>query len=483
MITTLVKQVCNNNNWRSVVKKTPLQLGITSSNQFNNNMFFKREDLQNTFSFKLRGAYNKIRKLYKNNRNVKIVTCSAGNHAQGVAYSCDIFNIDSKIVMPTITPSIKIEQVKRYGGEVILHGDNYDEASSKAIELSEKENRELIHPYDDVDIITGAATIGKEIIEELKDIDYVFVPVGGGGLISGVGLYIKLINPNIKIIGVESNKSCSMNVSLKKREITELSMVDTFADGTAVKKVGEITFNICKKFVDEMVTVTNDEICTSIKQLYLDTRNIAEPSGVLSLAGSIKYINKNKIKNKNIINIISGANMDFKRLRYITERSENEVLLNITIPEKTGSFKKLYNSIFPINVTEFRYRYTNNKEASVYISLGNKNNIVDKLSKKYEVINLSEDELAKEHTKYLIGYTGELPCEKIYRFLFPERPGELGQFLNKISYQWNITLFHYRNSGGIEGDVLVGIQVSDNDLNDFNTFLNSINYKYCEEKL
>ena len=482
MFVDFVKTACGR-NYYNVIKKTPLEIGYYSSKLTKNNIYFKREDLQNTFSFKLRGSYNKISQLYKLKGNIKIIACSAGNHAQGVAYSSSIFNISSKIIMPTITPSIKVEQVKRYGAEVILYGDNYDEAYAKTLEIATTEDRVLIHPYNDNDIIIGSGTIAKEILDELEKIDYMFVPVGGGGLISGIGMYAKIINPNIQIVGVEAEKSAAMTHSLKNNKIIELSSIDTFADGTAVKKVGDLTFDLCRKVVDDMVTLTNDEISTNIKNFYLDSRVIAEPSGILSLGGSIKYLSKNKIKNKNIVNIISGANMDFERLRFVAERANNEVLLNINIPEKIGSFKNLYNEIYPLNVTEFSYRYRDHKNANIYISISNNNNIIHKLNQKYKLTDLTHNDLAKEHSRYLVGYPTHLPDERFYRFLFPERPGELGLFLNKISDKWNISLFHYRNRGGLSGDVLVGIQISPDDIRDFKQFLKYIGYQYYREML
>ena len=467
---------------KKYVKRTPLELGYYSSQLTKNNIYFKREDLQHTFSFKLRGAYNKIYKLYTENNNLSVIACSAGNHAQGVAYSSSLFNLDSKIVMPTITPSIKINQVKRYGGDVILYGNNYDEAYTKALELSKSENRILIHPYNDNDIIVGAGTIGKEIYEDLDSVDYIFIPVGGGGLISGISSYIKSINSKVKIIGVEAEDSQSMTLSFKNKKITKLDTVGSFADGTAVKEVGDKTFDICTKYVDDMITISNDDIATNIKNFYLDSRTIAEPSGVLSLGGCIKYLNMNNIINKNIVNVISGANMDFERLRYVTERSTEEFLLKINIPEKIGSFKELYNFIYPGNVTEFRYRYNNNNIAQVLISICDKD-IVHNLQKKYSLVNLSNSDFSKEHSRYLISNSSPITYEKILRFLFPERPGELGRFLNKISDKWNITLFHYRNRGGVTGDVLVGIMVNCRDELCFNNFLKLINYEYYYEEL
>ena len=476
-------------NVYNVAKETPLEYGYNLSNITKNSIYYKREDLQSIFSFKLRGAYNKIYNLSLEEKQNGIVACSAGNHAQGVALSSQQMNIDTIIVMPTITPTIKIEQVKKYNATLLLYGDNYDEAQEKALEICKNENRTLIHPYNDPEVIAGQGTIGLELLKQINNtnIDVIFCPVGGGGLISGIGSYIKNVMPNIKIIGVEDENTDCMTQSLYQNKRITLDTIGSFADGTAVKQVGDITFQLCKEIVDDMVIVSNDEISSSINKFYKDTRTIIEPSGALSIAGCEKYINKNNIIGKNFINIISGANMDFKRLRFIAERAdENEQFVSITIPEKPGSFKKLYSYVYPNNVTEFSYRYNATTEASIYMSFycnGSYEKIISNLIKnQYTVINLSNNDLAKDHLRYLVG--GKLKsdmCEVIFRFHFPEKPGELGKFLDKISNRWNITLFHYRNHGSDIGKVLVGFDISKKNIQEIYHYINELGYKYYNE--
>ena len=485
--TNYLKKILTSNVY-NVVKETPLEYGYNLSHKTQNNIYYKREDLQDIFSFKIRGAYNKISHLTDIEKQQGVVACSAGNHAQGVALSCNKLQIDSTIVMPVITPEIKVNQVKKYGGNVILYGNNYDEAQAKALEIVKQENRVLIHPYNDPYVIAGQGTIGIEIVKQIKDmnIDTIFCCVGGGGLISGVGIYIKSIRPDIKIIGVEAEDSPSMTHSLQQNEIVELDNVGTFADGAAVKKVGDETFRICKDVVDEMILVSNNEIASSINKFYMDTRTIIEPAGALGIAGYQKYIRQNNIKNKNFISIISGANMDFSRLRYISEISdENEVFISVEIPEIPGSFKKLYNYIYPNNVTEFSYRYNNNSKASIYISFhcgGKSQKIINHLIHDgYQVDNLSNNDLAKDHARYLVGGKNTNKNEELVRFHFPEKPGALDRFLNKISNKWNISLFHYRNHGADIGKVLVGIQIPEKEQLEFITFLDRLGYYYIIE--
>lgn len=484
----LIKKILSSNVYK-VAKETPLEYGNYLSKITNNKMYYKREDLQPIFSFKIRGAFNKIYNLTEEEKKKGIVSCSAGNHAQGVALSAQVLGINSTIVMPKITPKIKIDQVEKYQSKIILHGDNFDQAKKKAEELVINENKILIHPYNDPYVIAGQGTIGMEILKQFNDekIDYIFCCVGGGGLISGIGTYIKYLRPDIKIIGVEAEDSCSMTESLKQNKIVELNTVGSFADGAAVKEVGDLTFDISKNVVDEMITVSNDEISSSISKFYKDTRTILEPAGALSVTGSEKFIKKNKLTDKVCISIISGANMDFKRLRFISERSdENEKFISVKIPEKPGSFKTLYSYIYPNNVTEFSYRFFNNQMASIYLSyqsLDNSSKIINRLvQNNYEVIDLTNNNLAKDHARYLVG--GRSPSVKneyIFRFHFPEKPGALGKFLNNISSKWNISLFHYRNHGSDMGKVLVGLQVSPQDLPDLNIFLDNLGYQYYPE--
>ena len=472
----------------NVARETPLEKGYYLSKYTNNSIFYKREDQQPIFSFKLRGAYNKIYNLTPEEKKNGIIACSAGNHAQGVAYSANNLNINAKIVMPTITPKIKIDQVKKYQSNILLFGNNYDEAQQKALEIAKSENRVLIHPYNDPLVIAGQGTIGMEIIKQIKDLDIdgIFCAVGGGGLISGLGIYIKNLRPDIKIIGVEADDACAMTKSLKSNKIIELNQIGTFADGAAVKKIGDITFDISKNVIDDMITVSNDEISSSINKFYMDTRTIIEPAGALGLAGYEKYVKNNQISNKNFISIISGANMDFKRLRFISERSDdNESFISVKIPEIPGSFNKLYSYIYPNNVTEFSYRYSDRKEASIYMSFqgnGNTDQIIKNLNNNgYSVTNLENNIFAKDHARYLVGGKPKIHNEYLYRFLFPETPGALGKFLTNISSKWNISMFHYRNHGADIGKVLVGLQVNKSDQLEFESFLSNLGYQYfCE---
>ena len=471
----------------NLIKETPLNKGNILSKKTNNNIYFKREDLHSVFSFKIRGAYNKIINNKTTCKERGVIACSAGNHAQGVALSCKILNINCKIIMPIITPNIKINAVKRLGINPILIGDNYDESYIAAKNIAKKENRLLIHPYDDIDVIAGQGTIAKELITQHANLDAIFIPIGGGGLISGISVYIKNLYPEIKIIGVETSDSCSMKTSINNNIITRLEDINTFADGTSVKQVGEITFDITKNLVDDIILVSNDEVCQSIEDFYMDTRIIAEPSGVLSIAGCKKYIEKTQCINKEFATIISGANMDFKKLRFISNRSDaKEMFMVISIPEKKGSFKSLYNCIYPHNITEFSYRFSGENRANIYISFyynKSKDKILQKLNNKgYDYKDLSNNTMAKDHGRYIIGGKSSIQKkELLYRFQFPEKPGELKKFLENLSECWNISLFHYRNQGDYMGRVLVGIQISETNDYELNKFLKNLGYKYYNE--
>jgi len=468
-----------------VVKETQFQHGKYLSDKLNNNIYLKREDLQDIFSFKIRGAYNKIANLSKNETENGIIACSSGNHAQGVAYSSKKLGIKSTIVMPTGTSEIKINSAKNYGSNVLLFGENFDEAHEKALDISKKKNIPLIHPFDDPLIIAGQGTIGLEICKQIlpNKLDYVFCCIGGGGLISGISLYIKTFFPEVKIIGVEEENSTAMFQSIKSGKIIELENLGFFADGSAVKKVGENTLKICSEYLDSIEIVSINEICSSIRDVYHDTRTIMEPSGILSLSGAEKYIMEKGIKDKNIAIICSGANMDFNKLRYISENSDiNEKHMLISINDVPGEFLKLYDMIYPMDICEFNYRYNNSKFANIFFSVkannGDYQNLLEKFKKNnINYYNLDDDLISKQHFRYQNG--GQTyQKERVFTFEFPEKPGSLKKFLDKLDKKINISIFHYRNRGGNISSVLVGI----NNYNSLNLkiYLDKIGYKYTE---
>jgi threonine dehydratase len=485
------KKILDASSVYDIAIKSPMQFAPKLSSKLKNKIYIKREDLQPVFSFKLRGAYNKISKI-KNPKH--IVAASAGNHAQGVAMTCKKLKIPSSIVMPSTTPSIKVNAVKKYGSKVILHGDTYDEAYQYAIKFSKKNNFNFVHPYDDIDVIAGQGTIGIEILEQLKEHpDYIFIPVGGGGLLAGISVYLKTINPKIKIVAVEAEDSACFNLACQFGKPTSLKHVGIFADGVAVKKIGLKTFKLTKNIIDYTLTVTTDEICSSIKELYDETRVIAEPAGALSVAGMKKYISAHNIKDKNIATILCGANMNFDRLGHVSERADigesAEVILGVTIDEKPGSFKKFCSIIGKRSITEFNYRYSSEKSAQVFVGVRTtkgyeeRKDIISKLKKsKYKCYDLTDNEMAKLHIRYMVGGTSNnAKNERIYRFMFPEIPGELLNFLNAIGSKWNISLFHYRNHGADFGRVLIGLQVEENDLVNLERHFSSLKYEFYNE--
>ena len=474
-----------------VAIKSPTQFASKISSKINNKIFIKREDLQPVFSFKLRGAYNKISKL-KNVRH--IVAASAGNHAQGVAMTCKKLKIESSIVMPSTTPSIKVNAVKKLGSKVILFGDTYDDAYKFASNFAKTNNYDFVHPYDDLDVIAGQGTIAIELLDQMKQHpDYIFIPVGGGGLLAGIGVYLKTINPKIKIIAVEAEDSACFNLAYKNGKPTALKHVGIFADGVAVKKIGTKTFRLTKNLVDHSLTVSTDEICSSIKDLYDETRIIAEPAGALSLAGAKKYLQTHNIVDKNIATILCGANMNFDRLRHVSERADigesSEVILGVTIDEKPGSFKKFCSIIGKRAITEFNYRYSDNTDAQVFVGIrttkgmSERKDIIAKLKKaKYKCYDLTNNEMAKLHIRYMVGGpSANAENERIYRFMFPEKPGELLSFLNNIGSRWNISLFHYRNHGADFGRVLIGLQVKQTEISKLERHINGLKYEFFDE--
>ena len=476
-----------------VAKNTPLEFQPNLSARIGNRVLLKREDMQPVFSFKLRGAYNKMANLPADVLARGVICASAGNHAQGVALAAQKLGCRAVIVMPTTTPAIKINAVKNRGAEVVLFGDSYSDAYVKALALEQSEQLTFVHPYDDVDVIAGQGTIGMEIVNAHPEpIEAIFCCVGGGGLLAGVAAYVKAVRPEIKIIGVEAQDSEAMTESLKQGKRVMLDQVGLFADGAAVKQVGEHTFALAQQFVDDMIVVDNDEICAAIKDVFEDTRSILEPAGALATAGIKKYVEQNKMSGKTLIGIASGANMNFDRLRFIAERAElgeqREAVIAVTIPEQAGAFKAFCQLLGNRNITEFNYRYSNPKEAHIFVGLSIANapeigQLIDELAAQgLNAIDLTHNEMAKLHLRHLVG--GRAPQaehEVVYRFEFPEKPGALMKFLDNMGQDWNISLFHYRNHGADVGRVLVGLQVPPQQQLEFTIFLQNLGYPYWNE--
>ncbi|MCW9014714.1 MAG: threonine ammonia-lyase, biosynthetic [Gammaproteobacteria bacterium] len=477
-----------------VAIESPLDFAKRLSERLDNRILLKREDLQPVFSFKLRGAYNKLFQLSQQGEVKGVIAASAGNHAQGLALSAEKLGQKATIVMPKTTPRIKVEAVKSYGAKTVLFGDTYDEASKHAYELAEQEGLSFIHPYDDPDVIAGQGTIAMELLRQHPEpIDIVFIPVGGGGLIAGMSAFIKYLRPDIKIIGVEPEDAASMAEALKKNRRVVLDQVGIFADGVAVKQVGRETFRIAKKCVDEVITVSTDEICAAIKDIFDDTRSITEPAGALAVAGIKKYVEQHDLKDQTLVAINSGANMNFDRLRHVSERAElgeqREGLIAVTIPEKPGSFRKFCKTIGKRGITEFNYRYSDDKDANVFAGIQLSDGVVEmgqlrtKLTDAgYPVLCMTDNEVAKMHIRYMVGgHVQRLENEVLYRFEFPEIPGALLNFLTQIGNRWNISLFHYRNHGAAYGRVLVGLQVPHSDHKALQEFLSTLGYRWWEE--
>ncbi len=477
-----------------VAIESPLDFMPNLSARLINKVYLKREDLQPVFSFKLRGAYNKIAQLSNTERQQGVVTASAGNHAQGVALSAKRFAIKALIVMPKTTPEIKVFSVQGYGAEVILHGNSYDEAYQHALELAKQQKMAFIHPFDDPEVIAGQGTIAVEILRQMHgNISAVFVPVGGGGLIAGISVYIKHLYPEIKIIGVEPDEAPSLYEALKAGKRVNLEQVGIFTDAVAVRQVGAEPFKIAKECVDEVLLVSTDEICAAIKDIFEDTRSIAEPAGALAVAGMKKYITREAVSDESFVVIDSGANMNFDRLRHVSERAElgekNEAIIAVTIPEQPGSFQQFCSLLGQSSITEFNYRYSNSSSALVFVgvrllhSSGKKEKLITQLiTQGYKVTDLSDNELAKLHVRHMVGgRVQKIENERVYRFEFPERPGALLRFLNKVGGRWNISLFHYRNHGAAYGRVLLGIQVDDSEVAACQTLMDELGYHYIDE--
>ncbi|HUW26863.1 MAG TPA: threonine ammonia-lyase, biosynthetic [Gallionella sp.] len=476
-----------------VAIESPLEPAPNLSTRIGNTLLLKREDMQPVFSFKLRGAYNKMVQLTSEQLKCGVIAASAGNHAQGVALSAQKLGCQAVIVMPATTPQIKIDAVKCRGAKVILYGDSYSDACAHALELGKLEGMTFVHPYDDPDVIAGQGTIGMEILRQhTRPIHAIFCAIGGGGLAAGVAAYVKQLRPDIKIIGVQPADSDAMYRSLKARRRITLEHVGLFADGVAVKQVGQETFRLCRKLLDEIILVDTDATCAAIKDVFEDTRSILEPAGALAIAGAKLYAAREKLKDKTLVAIACGANMNFDRLRFVAERAEigeqREVILAVTIPETPGSFRKFCTLLGKRNITEFNYRYADPKAAQVFAGIQVRNQsetmeLVDKLQRnKLPTLDLSGNEMAKLHLRYLVGgHAPEARDEILFRFEFPERPGALMNFLNSMSHNWNISLFHYRNHGADYGRVLVGMQVPHHDKKALKTFLDTLGYRYWDE--
>ena len=484
-----IVKLADNSSVYEVAKVSPLSIATQLSKKFNNQVYLKREDDQIIHSFKLRGAYQKMSSMSDEQRAKGVIASSAGNHAQGVALGASKLNIKATIVMPTSTPQIKVRAVQELGAEVILFGDVYDDAFVHAKKLVSEKDLCFISPYDDFEVIAGQATVAKEILNQLDQIDYVFSPVGGGGLISGMASYIKHYAPHIKVIGVEPVDSPTLFKALEANKRVVLDDVGRFADGVAVKQIGELPFEIAKECVDDVILVSNDEMCAAIKDIYEDVRSISEPAGALATAGVKKYILENNLKNKNIVSIVSGSNVNFDRLRYIAERADlgevNEAIVAVTIPEEPGSFLRFCELLDNNAVTEFNYRYSAKKEAHIFVGVkltkgeSEKQALIARLSNSFEVFDMSDNSMAITHIRYMVGGHANAKNEVIYRFEFPERPGALLSFLKKVKTEWNISLFHYRNHGADYGRVLIGLQVED--VKELESRFDELGYYYKNE--
>lgn len=476
-----------------VAQETPLEYAPNLSARLNNQLLLKREDMQSVFSFKLRGAYNKMAQLSPELLAKGVIAASAGNHAQGVALGASRLGTQAIIVMPVTTPQVKVDAVKSRGGVVVLHGDTYDDAYAYARELEAEKGLTFIHPFDDPHVIAGQGTIGMEILRQhQKPIHAIFVAIGGGGLISGIAAYVKRLRPEIKIIGVEPIDADAMSQSLNAGHRVRLSQVGLFADGVAVREVGEETFRLCQEYVDDIILVSTDDTCAAIKDVFEDTRSIVEPAGALAIAGAKAYVEREGIQGETLIAIACGANMNFDRLRFVAERAEfgerREAIFAVTIPEEPGSLRKFGDCIGRRNLTEFNYRIADQKEAHIFVGMQIANradaaNMVETFEANgFKTLDLTDDELTKLHLRHMVG--GHSPLahnELLYRFEFPERPGALMKFVGHMSRNWNISLFHYRNNGSDYGRIVVGMQVPPEEMQEWQAFLDNVGYRYWDE--
>lgn len=492
MAETYIKKILQSRIY-DLAKETPLENARIMSERLNNRVLLKREDLQPVFSFKLRGAYNKLLCLSPKERASGVIAASAGNHAQGVAMGAQKLGIKATIVMPKTTPTIKVDAVKAMGAKVVLKGDSYDDASAYARDLGEEKDLTYVHPYDDPDVIAGQGTVGMELLQQCpNELDAVFVAVGGGGLCAGIATYIKYVRPEVKIIAVEAEDSACLDLALRTGRRGKLKQVGLFADGVAVAQIGKETYRLLKDRVDEVITVSTDEICAAIKDIFEDTRSIVEPAGALSMAAIKKYVAREKCEGQTLVGINCGANMNFDRLRYISERTEigekREAVLAVTIAEKPGSFKRFCRDLSNRNITEFNYRYADNSRAHIFVGVEvspseDRSLLVEGLrSEDYEVLDLTDDEMAKLHVRHMVGgHTSNVDDEVVFRFEFPERPGALMKFLNTLGSKWNISMFHYRNHGAAYGRVLLGMQVPVKQRKEIGKLLDGLGYQHWEE--
>lgn len=494
MAENYIKRILEANVY-DVAVESPLSEARFLSDRLQNIILIKREDEQPVYSFKCRGAYNCISKKTPEELAKGIVTASAGNHAQGVALSAEKLGIKATIVMPRTTPDIKVASVRARGGKAVLHGDTFDEAFAHSQKLVEEKGMTYIHPYDDPDVIAGQGTVAMEMLRQhTGPIDAIFVPVGGGGLAAGIAAYVKYLRPEIKVIAVESSESACLAAAMKAKRRVTLPHVGIFADGVAVAQIGKHTWDVCKDNIDEVITVTPDEICAAIKDIFDDTRSVAEPAGALGVAGMKKYVEREQVQGQTLIAIESGANVNFDRMRYISEVAEigegREVILAVTIPERPGSFQTFCNLLGKRPITEFNYRFGDSSSAQIYVGVKvaegpqGKMELLQLLEDKgYPVVDLSDNEISKYHIRHMVG--GHAPDsvddEIVYRFEFPERPGALLAFLKKLGKRWNISMFHYRNHGAANGRVLVGLQVPKGDKKELKGYLDEVGYPFWEE--
>lgn len=493
MLEHYVKKILNARVY-DVAQETPLQTAPQLSERLGNTILLKREDLQPVFSFKIRGAYNKIVQLTAEERACGVVTASAGNHAQGVALAAKFLGIKATIVMPKTTPEIKVKAVRARGARVVLHGDAFPESLAHSLKLVEEKGFVYIHPYDDPDVIAGQGTVAMEILRQHQGpLHAVFVPCGGGGMLAGVAAYIKYVRPEVKIIGVEPDDSNCLQQAMAAGERVILPQVGLFADGVAVTQIGKHTFDICRYHVDEVITVSTDEICAAMKDIYDDTRSITEPAGALAVAGIKKYVERTGIVGENLVAIDSGANVNFDRLRHVAERAElgeqREAIIAVTIPEKPGSFKQFCEAVGKRQITEFNYRYHTDGTAHIFVGvqthpeLDPRAALVESLREQgFPVLDLTENELAKLHIRHMVGgHADAVTSERVFRFEFPERPGALFNFLNKLGGRWNISMFHYRNHGAADGRVLAALQIPAEEQSLLAEALDKIGYPYWDE--
>ena len=478
-----------------VARETPIHEAALLSRRLGNQVWLKREDLQPVFSFKLRGAYNKMSRLSPEQLAAGVVAASAGNHAQGVAMAAQHLNVKATIVMPRPTPQIKVEAVRNRGARVVLHGDTFEEAAEQARKLVEDKGMTYVHPFDDRDVIAGQGTIGMEIVRQHQQpLDALFVPVGGGGLLAGVAAYVSYVWPQTRIIGVEPEDAACLQLALQKGRRATLPEVGLFAEGCAVAQIGRETFRVIRDTVDEVITISTDEMCAAIKDIFEDTRSIAEPAGALALAGLKKYTERSGVRDQHLLAIVSGANTNFDRLRYISERTETgehrEAVISVTLPERAGAFRTFCSALGRRNITEFNYRYASAQSAQVFVGLsvvpGGEDLaglLADLKERGYVAEDLTDNEVAKLHIRYMVGghAPAEVTDERVYRVEFPERPGALLRFLSGLGQGWNISMFHYRNHGAAYGRILVGVQVPKNQRRAFEAVLDELKFPYWEE--